>query len=106
MQYFERAAELAGALQARIYNARFPLSKTSEGEIRQGVSDYADELKEIGVSPEHAILAVKRAANSAGLYATARIPGTTVALGDGDKLLADMVRWCIDGYYGPPSRAD
>jgi hypothetical protein len=106
VQDFERAAALAGALQSHLRDISFPLAPAIERDIQREVWDYADELKGLGLPPERVIIAVKRAANEAGLYSTHRVVATPSDLDDGDKLLVDMVGWCIERYYGPPPRAD
>jgi hypothetical protein len=99
---YDRAAEIGGALQARLAEIRFPLEPPIEREIQRHVCAFADELKDLGLPPERIILAVKRAANEAGIYSTMRLSGFTYDLDGGDKLLADMVGWCIRRYYGEP----
>jgi hypothetical protein len=101
VQDFERATALAGVLEAHLRDIRFPLAPAVEREIQREVWDYADELKGLGLPPERVIIAVKRAANEAGLYSTQRVITTRSALDDADKLLVDMVGWCIERYYGP-----
>ena len=100
----DHAALLGGALEVRLSVIRFPLSEPTEREIYHLVSAYVAELKALGFPPERVIIAVKRAANEAGLYSTVRVTGISHDLNDADKLLVDMVRWCIERYYGRPRR--
>ena len=102
MRDYDRAAEIGGSLRARLSEIRFPLDPPIEREIQRQVCAFADELKELGLPPERIILAVKRAANEAGIYSTIRISGFSRNLDGPDKLLADMAGWCIHQYYGEP----
>ena len=106
MQTSDRATELAGALQARLSDLRAPVTAGTEHELKRLVCEYADVLKALGFPAERVILAVKRAANQAGLRSSSLLPQSTVQLSGEDRVLADMVRWCIERYYGTPPRAD
>lgn len=107
MSDYDRAAELGGALQAHLREVRFPLTAPVELEIQRQVCEYADELKSLGLPPERVIIAVKYAANEAGIRATsAHLTNPRKHLDGKDKLLVDMVGWCIERYYGEPPRAD
>jgi hypothetical protein len=103
---YERAAEIAGALQASLVEISFPLTAPVEREIQRQVYDYADELKRLGQPPERVIVAVKRVANEAGVRSTSRIVPSPALLEGKDKLLVDMVGWCIERYYYRPSHVD
>ena len=100
-----RAHKLDGALRARLSCATFPLPRSAEDELRQFVSEYACELKQLGLPPERVLVAVKRAAYAVGIYAPPfSIPNRRATDGK-RKLLDDIVTWCIAGYYdGPNSR--
>ena len=102
---YDRAAEIAGALQACLGDIHFPLNAFVEREIRRQVYEYADELKDLGLPPERVIVAVKRVANEAGLHSSRIVPSPKQLEGK-DKLLVDMVGWCIERYYGKPPRAE
>jgi len=102
---YDRAAEIAGALQARLVEIHFPLNASVEREIQRHVFEYADELKGLGLPPERVIVAVKRVANEAGLHSSRIIPSPKHLEGK-DKLLVDMVGWCIERYYGKPPHAE
>jgi hypothetical protein len=106
MNDFQRAAELGGELQSLLRDVRFPLAAPIEREIQRNVCDYADELKGLGLPPERVIIAVKYTANQAGINATSAHLTHPRQLDGTDKLLADMVGWCIERYYGAPPRAD
>jgi hypothetical protein len=101
MDGYDRAAQLSGDLQSRLLGPRFPLADRTEREIRETVCEYVDQLKELGLPPERIIVAVKRLANEAGVRATSRLVATPATLEGADKLLVDMVAWCIERYYGP-----
>lgn len=106
MNDYDRAAEIGGALQARLANISFPLDATVEREIQRLVFEYTAELRRVGQPPERVLMAVKYTANQAGIYATARLASSQVQLEGRDKLLVDMVKWCIERYYGQPPRAE
>jgi sulfur carrier protein ThiS len=103
---FDHAAEIAGALQARLADVQFPLTEPIEREIQQQVCQYADKLKALGLPPERVIVAVKRVANEAGVRSTARVVPSTIILDGKDKLLVDIVGWCIERYYDRPQHGD
>ena len=106
MSDYNHAAEIAGALAARLAEVSFPLPAPLEREIQRQVCEYADELKGLGLPPERVIVAVKRVANEAGVSSTSRIVPSPTLLEGKDKLLVDMVGWCIERYYYRSSRAD
>jgi hypothetical protein len=105
MHDHERASILAGTLQDRLAKVTFPIEAAAEREVRRLVCEYADELRELDFPPEQVILAVKRAANDAGLSYKMRFDSRPAVDGK-DKLLADIVRWCIDRYYLTPDQYD
>ena len=96
----DRAAILAGTLEGLLSSVRFPLSDRAEGEAYHLVCAYVEELKALGFPPERVIIAVKRTANEAGVFSTPRLVEPRTQLDGKDKLLVDMVRWCIERYYG------
>ena len=106
MSDYDRAAELGGALQAHLREVRFPLTAPVEREIQRHVCEYADELKRVGQPPERVIMAVKYTANEAGIRATRAQLINPRDLDGMDKLLVDMVGWCIERYYGKQPRAE
>lgn len=106
MDAYDRVAELGGALQTSLADIRFPLTAPIEREIQRQVCEYVDELKGLGLPPERVLMAVKYNANQAGIYATQRLVTPQDQLHGKDKLLVDMVGWCIKQYYGQTSRAD
>ena len=101
---FGNAAKIASALQARLSEVTFPLDPLTERAIRRQVCDYADELKRLGLPPERVIVALKRLANEAGVVSMSRTIATPKALDGHDKLLVDIVAWCIDRYYSRDER--
>ena len=105
MSDYDRAAELGGRAQTRLRGIRFPLAAPIEREIQRHVCEYADELKGLTLPPERVIMAVKYMANEAVITAPSAHLTHPRQLDGTDKLLADMVGWCIDRYYGEP-RAD
>jgi len=101
----EHAAELADALQARLRKITFPVEASVERELRRCVNDYADQLKTLGLPPERVVIAMKRLVSGAGVVATSRSVATPKELDGRDKLLVDIVAWCIEQYYRRPKRA-
>lgn len=106
MQTTDRATELAGALQAQLADLRAPIPARTERDLQRLVCEYTDVLKQLGFPIERVILSVKRAANEAGWRSSSLLPQSSINLSGEDKLLADMVRWCIEQYYRPAPRAD
>ena len=101
-----RAAELAAALRARIRNLPYPLTAAGEREIRQFVCDYADALKDLGVPSERVVIAVKREADDAGVVRSqGHLSNTDPHVGN-DRLVDNMVSWCIQRFYETLPRAD
>jgi len=82
------------------------LSRSVELEIRKRVWAYADTLKEMGLPPERVIVALKRVAREAGVDSTARMTTMPTELDGRDKLLVDMVGWCIERYYDGQDASD
>ena len=87
-----------GNLQASLRELAWPLSAETEAEVFNRTCDYVDELKELRLPPERVVIAVKRAANEAGVHPAHR-SGSSARLYDADKLRVDMVRWCVERYY-------
>lgn len=93
------AQQLAVDLEERLARLTFPVSPTSVAELRATVSQYTDELRSRGVSPEGVIVAVKQIAQGAGYAAPKPSAQSAECRNERDKLLTDLVSWCIDGYY-------
>jgi hypothetical protein len=60
---------------------------------------FVDEAKALGWPPERVISAVKRTANAAGLAPSARVMYSGAGLTDMDKLMIELVGWCIGWYF-------
>ena len=105
MDEYDRAAELAGALRARLADLRFPLGESVESKIRQQVRALTDELKSLGHPAEAVLVAVKYLANQAGIDASTAVLASNVALDGREKLLVDVLKWCVEQYYRPPPPA-
>lgn len=106
MQLSGRAGQLAANLLNRLERLTFPVTAESEAELRKRVCRYADELQASGEPPERVIVAVKHVAQEAGFDASRRSAQSAENRNEREKLIADLVSWCIDGYYRPPLRAD
>src|SRR5262245_24967852 len=99
MRSSRRVAAMAKSLTARVAAVQFPLSRFAERESQRCFWAYADTLKKVGLPPERVVMAVKRVASEAGVHATSRITTMPTELDGRDKLLTDMVNWCIERYY-------
>ena len=101
MNDYDRAEALGGALQARLTDIPFPLAVAVEREIQQQVWAYVDELKRLRQPPERVLMAVKYTATQAGISGT-RVLTSLRELDGRNQLLVDMIRWCIERYFGQP----
>jgi hypothetical protein len=88
------------ALRLALKSIRLPLSNESRGPLRAAVFHYIDALKAAGRPPEQVILAVKKLAFDAGYQTTSHIVYSEKVYGP-DALIAELVAWCIERYYGP-----
>ena len=94
--------QLAGTLRDRLARVTMPPTPHDLDEVREVVSRYTSDLQSRGWPPERVIMAVKRAAREAGLRASANQALAESRWTDTDKLLAELVRWCIARYYDSP----
>ncbi len=99
MQLNGRAGQLAANLLNRLERLTFPVSAECEAELRIRVCRYADELQASGEPPERVIVAVKQVAEEAGFEGSRPSAHSTDSRNEREKLVADLVTWCIDGYY-------
>ncbi len=106
MQLSGRAGQLAANLLNRLERLTFPVTADSEAELRRRVCRYAGELQASGEPPERVIVAVKHVAEEAGFEASRPSAQSAESRNEREKLVADLVSWCIDGYYRPALRAD
>jgi hypothetical protein len=74
--------------------------------LRQRVFAAVDELKSTGWPVERIIVRLKEVAIDAGLRASGTAHRSSRAAGDGGAIVDDVVRWCIERYYGPESPSD
>lgn len=91
--------QLAGQLQAKLGEVIFPVSNSVAEELRTHVREFAAALRSDGVTPEGAVIEVKRVLNDAGLELTTHTKSTEAALTPRDHLCGHVVAWCIEGYY-------
>jgi hypothetical protein len=104
------AKQLAVQLRAGLIRVSFPVSESAAKELRQAVRDYAVALRRDGVTPERAVIEIKRLLGEVGLELTTRTKSTEAALTPRDLFCGAVVGWCIDGYYsqdgadGSPTR--
>ena len=68
--------------------------------IRARVGGVVDDLKAAGWPPERVIIAVKQIAADAGLSPSRSVLSATLPLNEYDAAIVNMVRWCIEQYYG------
>ena len=96
------AGPSAAEVEARRAIGAFAASGDPEGAAavaaRAAVAAWVRRLRDRGVPPERALIAVKRAARHA------LAPGLDTAVGarphdDAEARLAEVVRWCIVEYY-------
>jgi hypothetical protein len=78
---------------------RLPLSEQSRQALRAQVFAYVDALKTAGRPPEQVILAVKKLAFDAGFQTSSHIVYSEKLYGP-DALIAELVAWCIERFYG------
>ena len=93
------ARQLAGQLRGKLGEVRFPISTSEAEELRAHVREYAAALRSTGVTPEGAVIEVKRVLFDAGLELTTHAKSTEAALTPRDHLCGNVVAWCIEGYY-------
>jgi hypothetical protein len=103
------AKQFTVALRRSLLQVNFPVSESAANELRHRVREYALGLRSHGVTPEGAIIEIKRLLSESGLELTTRTKSTEAALTPRDLLCGAVVGWCIDGYYsqdgsgsGPP----
>ena len=94
----------ADRLRRQLADVEFPLSGDKRADIRRCVDEYVDSLRALEWPPERVIVAVKRIANDVGLNSSARVTLPAASISDPDRLLVDMVGWCIQRYYGAERR--
>jgi len=78
---------------------QFPLPDETISAIRRQVFDFADDMRAQGWQAGRIIVAVKRLANDAGVYASPRVVWSPEIVRGPDSLMVDMVGWCIESYY-------
>ena len=78
-----------------------PISAEKRARIKDRVGAVVRDLKRAEWPPERVIVALKHTAYEAGLRATRSVVLSQNALVDQhDALIVDIVRWCIEEYYG------
>jgi hypothetical protein len=93
---------LASSLRESLTRLTTPFNARELEEVRELVSQYVVALHNREWPPERAITAVKQVARDAGLRASASQALAESQWTDSDKLLAELVRWCIAQYYDSP----
>ena len=88
-------------LQKQFAELRIPPSDAECAALRQLVIEYVDELKGLAWPPERIIVAVKSIAREAGIRQTSGVLRNDLAISGADKILVDVVGWCIQQYYSP-----
>jgi hypothetical protein len=73
---------------------------TTDKALRDEVCDVVEELKALDWPPERAIIAIKEIAEEAGLTQSQRVLLKNRELDARDALVAKVVRWTIECYYG------
>jgi hypothetical protein len=90
-------------LRKRLSEAKLPMSEADRAALRRHVFDYVEELKGLGWPPERVIVAVKGIAREAGIRQSSSILRNDLAISDADRLLLDVVGWCIEKYFSHDS---
>jgi hypothetical protein len=93
------ARQLTGQLRVKLGEVTFPVSTSAAEELRTHVREYAAALRFDGMTPEAAVIDVKRVLFDAGLEPTTHAKSTEAALTPRDHLCGSVVAWCIEGYY-------
>ena len=100
-----REANMDAALRLRQELAAIAHSdRASVDELRKAVCAFVDEMKSKGTTPEAVIIAAKQVAAATGLLP---MPEQDVLLrtARADRVVTDIVRWCIERYYDLPSQS-
>jgi hypothetical protein len=92
-------APYAAALRAELTSLQIPLSCESRDTLHTCVCECVDGMKAIGWPPERVIVAVKRIATDAGLRPSSRTVLPEKTLTGVDRVLVEIVGWCIERYY-------
>jgi len=95
--------ELPPAIRDRLAHMASPLDRRELAGVRELVSQYVAVLHDRGLPPERVITAVKQLAREAGLRASASQALGETSWTDEDRLLAELVRWCIAQYFQAPA---
>jgi hypothetical protein len=90
------------ALRACLAELTHPLTPSTRDGVKDAVCEYVARRHARGWPPERVIVALKQVAREAGLYPSHRVTADE-HLSAPDKLLVEMVGWCIEAYYVPPS---
>ena len=76
------------------------LDDTSRTRIEECVHAFVDVAREEGWPVERIIVAVKAIAADAGLRSSTDVLRTKTMLRRRDEVLLDVVRWCVERYFG------
>ena len=93
----DAAQRLREALAAMAHN-----EPANTVKLRDAVCAFVDEMKTKGEPPESVIIAAKQVAAATGLLP---MPEQDVLLrsAHADRVVTDVVRWCIEQYYEMPA---
>jgi tellurite resistance protein len=100
-----REAEMDAAQRLRQELAAMAHNDPAATEkLREAVCAFVDEMKSEGKPAEAVIIAAKQVAATTGLLP---MPEQDVLLRSphADRVITDVVRWCIERYYDRPPRA-
>lgn len=90
--------DIEEALRGVLKTLHFPMRGRARAGLRLLVAQYVDELKRRDLPPERVIVQLKALAREAGIGQTENShPELNAA--DSDKLVVEMVEWCIERYY-------
>jgi hypothetical protein len=93
------ATRLAIELRLRLSGLTFPVGESAAHELRDKVGQYAEALVALGMTAEGAVTAVRAVLSEAGFDSQPRA-ASIGAINPEDRLVLDVVRWCMDGAQG------
>jgi hypothetical protein len=82
------------ALRSYVETLRLPLSAHVRPKLRQRVCRYVDALKDDGTLPERVIVQVKDLVRDC-----ADVPPIERRVDEFNRLVVDLIGWCIERYY-------
>ena len=91
--------DVTQALRQCLAECTPPVSTGARDGLRHAVSVYVAEKKMLGWPPERVIIGLKSIAYDAGFPTTLLTPIHVHLFGDKQKVVSDMVSWCVEEFY-------